>query len=105
MTDDHTPVEFSCIFDDEGTPTIRFSVDPVRRQDNCEDPVIAFFEDLTRTIPSLSSSDLTWCRICAEELTFDRRHKGTPASEPRYPSQYFAGTQGTCSSNIILPVD
>jgi hypothetical protein len=89
MTDDHTPVELSCVFDKEGTPIIRFSIDPVRRQETGDNPMF-FFEDLAQSMPLPSSTDLTWCRICAEELTIPR-HKQTPSNEPRYPSQYFAG--------------
>ncbi|KAF9468247.1 aromatic prenyltransferase [Collybia nuda] len=102
MTDDHTPIEFSCIFDDGGIPTIRFSVDPVRRQESSDGLAIGFFEDIARVMPSPAPQDLTWCRLCAEELTVARRdHKGPPLIKPRYPSQYFAGIELSKSNTTL----
>ncbi|TFY54389.1 hypothetical protein EVJ58_g8892 [Rhodofomes roseus] len=90
ITDDHSPVEFSCMFDARGKPVIRFSIDPIARQrDRCE-PAIKLFEDYGASL-ELSDADLAWCRICASELTMTTRdgHPGTGSTRPRYSSQYF----------------
>ena len=93
MTDDHSPVEFSCVFDPSGTPIVRFSIDPVARQEAGREPAIKLFEDYGSSF-KLSDADLAWCRVCAEELTMVAPDvMGLEATRrPRYPSQYFAGT-------------
>lgn len=93
MTDDHSPVEFSCVFDPSGKPVVRFSIDPVARQEAGREPAIKLFEDYGSSF-KLSDADLAWCRICSEELTMIAPDLDTlePARRPRYPSQYFAGS-------------
>lgn len=93
MTDDHTPVEFSCVFDSSGKPVVRFSIDPIARQETGHALAIKLFEDYGSSL-KLSDADLAWCRICAEELTMmtPDTNASEPARQPRYPSQYFAGS-------------
>ena len=93
MTDDHSPVEFSCVFDPSGKAVVRFSIDPVARQEAGREPAIKLFESYGSSF-KLSDADLAWCRICAEELTMSTPDVRIlePARRPRYPSQYFAGS-------------
>ncbi|KAJ7575923.1 aromatic prenyltransferase [Mycena floridula] len=91
MTDDHTPIELSYIFDAAGIPTIRFAIDPVRRQQT-GGQVLEFFEDFQQLKPFMSSdTDLHWCQICIEELTITFSSPADAPTKARYPSQYFAG--------------
>jgi hypothetical protein len=93
MTDDHTPIEFSFILGKNGLPHVRFAIDPIERQESGRTSPLAFFSDIAKTSPSWPEAspdvDLSWCRVCAEELTDTTEHP-TPITA-RYPSQYFAG--------------
>ncbi|KAH9918661.1 tryptophan dimethylallyltransferase-domain-containing protein [Fomitopsis serialis] len=77
MTDDHSPIELSCIYGRGRSPQIRFAIDPI----TCP----RVFQQLADTL-SLVDADLTWCLICAEELAVPNA-----ARIPKHPSRYFVG--------------
>ncbi|KZT00378.1 aromatic prenyltransferase [Laetiporus sulphureus 93-53] len=95
MTDDHTPLEFSCVFDVDGRATIRFSIDPIERQREGGEPAMKVFEHYA-SILGISDADLAWCRVCAANLTMVTDAGPLKIyGRPRYPSQYFVGFELT----------
>jgi hypothetical protein len=93
MTDDHSPLELSWLFDSKGGAVVRFSIDPVRRQLDNQGPM-DFFEDLAGRNVLARGVDLEWCRVCAESLTTTGTTQAmvtTTNSLPEYLSQYFVG--------------
>jgi len=104
MTDDHSPIELSWLFDSEGGAVVRFAIDPVRRQlEGDARGAIGLFEDVTKMKVLARGVDLAWCRVCADTLTLKDVKNGVAGNgSPEYPSQYFVGEHGiTCSHGHV----
>ncbi|TFY60760.1 hypothetical protein EVJ58_g4945 [Rhodofomes roseus] len=89
MTDDHSPIELSCIYGRGESPQIRFAIDPIRRQQCDIEPVSQVFQQLADLLSPIDV-DLTWCSICAEEVMVTSAVTD-PTKPPKHPSEYFIG--------------
>ncbi|OSX65978.1 hypothetical protein POSPLADRAFT_1043520 [Postia placenta MAD-698-R-SB12] len=89
MTDDHSPIEFSCIYSADRLPTVRFSIDPLKRQQESE-PALHLIEHFATLLSLSLETDLAWCRVCAETLVISENSASMPTSLS-HPSQYFIG--------------